>query len=315
MNELHTKYRPKEWSELVGRSAVKAGKSIVEALDKKKGRAFLLSGASGVGKTTIARLIARHIGVDPEGSSYYELDAATRTGVDDMREVTEKARRLPMSENPNRVLCLDEAHMLSKNAWNALLKTVEEPPEGVFWVFCTTEPSKVPAAIRTRCLEYDLKPASSKELGDLLEQVEKNEKAMLDDAVFDAVIEAAGGSPRAMLVAFAKVSTIKNVDDALSVLDTANIEANEGVAQLCRLLGSGNAQWGPCMKLVQSIEGVTAEGVRNVVCAWFSKVAVNAKSFKEAEPALAILEAFSTPYPSVGSSLHPLLLSIGQLMR
>lgn len=312
MNELHTKHRPQTWDGVLGQSATV--KSIRNALRSGKSRAFILTGSSGVGKTTIARLLARELGLDPTaaGGGYEEMDAATRTGVDDVRALKLTLNLRPVGAS-KRVICMDEAHMLTKNAWNALLKDVEEPPYWVYWVFCTTEPAKIPKSIRTRCLEYDLRPVSDTELMKLLREILRKEQIEVSDLVQDMIIEAAGGSPRALLTGLAKVFELDDDEDVEQVLATINLEANKDVADFCRALGK-SSNWGQMMKIIKKMPNPNAEAIRIVVCAWFSKVAINARDQGQASRAVAILDAFGVPYPPVGSSLHPLLVSLGELL-
>jgi len=313
MDEFHTKYRPRIWSDVLGQDA--AVRSIRDALKRKASRAFILIGPSGVGKTTIARLIARELCVDPDvaGSGYDELDAATRTGIDDMRELKGKIRLIPLGGSQNRVVCLDEAHAISRQAFNSLLKDVEEPPKGVHWVFCTTEPTKIPQTIRTRCLEYVLHEVPEHKLEELLTYVIEEEELDLPDSFCDLLIEAAKGSPRALLTGLAKVVDCEDEAAAERVLQTISLEGNRDVADFCRALTKGS-DWRTMVKILKRMDNPSAEGIRNVVCAWFTKVAMNAKSDREAERMLAVLSAFGTPYPPAGSSIHPVLLSLGELL-
>lgn len=309
-SELVLKYRPDKWEDVVGQGAT--CRSIQAALKGKKGRAFLLTGPSGVGKTTIARLIAQTIGADLNQGGYTEIDAATTNGVDDVRELKAKIQLKPLGGG-NRVICVDECHQLSKQAWNALLKSVEEPPAGVHWVFCTTEAGKVIETIKTRCLEYQLVAVNEHDLGDLLEYVVEEEKLKPLDGLIDAILAVAQGSPRAALSALAKASSCKTLAEVDEVLQTVSAEGSPEVIDFCRALMNGASRVS-LLSMLGSMQGQSAEGVRNVVCAYFTKVALNPKGNKF-EQSVAILIAFGTPYPPCNNLLYPVVLSIAQLFR
>jgi DNA polymerase-3 subunit gamma/tau len=309
MKEMINKYRPQNWGEVVGQRA--ACETIRSAIANKTSRAFLLTGDSGLGKTTIARLIAKQLGIDLESSGWREHDSAMKPGVDDVRELKELIQYAPLGGNGNQVVCMDEAHMLSKNSWNGLLKSVEEPPPGVYWVICTTEPNKVPKAIRTRCLEFQLAPVRDNDLGKLLRRVDDAEGSKLDSEVWDMLLEYAEGSPRQLLSGFAKVCGLKSVDDAEVVLQTLSAEGKEEVIDFCRALQKG-ANWKGLMHVLAKMENPNAEGIRLVVCAYFSKVAMGKTNIRDAGNSLALLTAFSEPYPTSGSSIHPVLVSLGK---
>ena len=179
---LARKYRPSNFDELIGQSA------MVQTLGNafKLGRiaqGFMLTGVRGVGKTTTARILARALNYELEGADkdasgatidmpslgvhckaimesrhvdVLEMDAASHTGVDDIREIIESTRYKPISAR-YKVYIIDEVHMLSKSAFNALLKTLEEPPEHVKFIFATTEVQKVPVTVLSRCQRFDLK--------------------------------------------------------------------------------------------------------------------------------------------------------------
>lgn len=310
MNELHVKYRPSSWEDVVGhRAEVRA---IRRTLEDGSARAFLFTGDPGLGKTTFARLIARTVGIDPEtdASSYIEYDGATNTGVDDMRAIQERARLRPLGGNPNRVIVVDEAHMLSKAAWNSALKMVEEPPEGVYWVFCTSEGAKVPASIRSRCQEFVLRELSEKEIGELVDFViDAEEMVPPSEDVIDLVIESAYGSPRAALVGLGKVRSVESAEEAERILAGVAAEDSVEVIEFCRALMKGGS-FPSLAKAVLAMKGTTAEGVRAVVCAYMTKACAG----KDWRQAAAILSAFGTPYPAgIGSAMYPVLVSLADL--
>ncbi len=130
MEPLHLKYRPKDFDEVVGQDAVV--KSLQQAVKNNAGHTFLFTGLSGVGKTTLARITAATVGC--VSSNLIEIDAATHTGVDDMRDVTFSLKYKPIGVGSVKVIIVDECHMLSKSAWNSLLKVLEEPPAWVYWM-------------------------------------------------------------------------------------------------------------------------------------------------------------------------------------
>ena len=152
-NELATKYRPQTFEEVIGQPQAVA--SIKTVLKRQSSRSFILTGPSGTGKTTLGRIIATTVGAVK--SAIVEVDAASNTGVDAMREILEMTQYRGFG-GAGRVFIIDECHMLSANAWNSMLKGIEEPPPGIYWVLCTTEPTKIPKTIKTRCVQYDLQP-------------------------------------------------------------------------------------------------------------------------------------------------------------
>ncbi|MFT5539011.1 MAG: DNA polymerase-3 subunit gamma/tau, partial [Alphaproteobacteria bacterium] len=183
---LARKYRPQNFAELIGQDALV--KTLTNAIDADRlAHAWLLTGVRGVGKTTTARILARGLNcIGPDGKGgptaqpcgvcanctsigddrhpdVIEMDAASRTGVDDIRELIEGVRYRPSTAR-YKVYIIDEVHMLSNNAFNALLKTLEEPPEHVKFIFATTESRKVPVTVLSRCQRFDLRLVSEQDL-------------------------------------------------------------------------------------------------------------------------------------------------------
>jgi len=224
---LARKYRPQTFAQLIGQAAlVRTLSNAIQA--GRLAHAFLLTGVRGVGKTTTARIIARAVNcIGPDGTGgptiepcgrcepclaiaadrhvdVMELDAASRTGVDDIREIIDGVRYKPVSAR-YKVYIIDEVHMLSKNAFNALLKTLEEPPEHTKFVFATTEIRKVPVTVLSRCQRFDLRRIDAAELARHLTDVAGREAAVLSDGAAALLARAADGSVR----------------DGLSLLDQA----------------------------------------------------------------------------------------------
>src|SRR3989304_1453147 len=145
---LHTKYRPKHFEEVIGQiEIVKSLQNLIET--GKMPKSFLFTGPSGTGKTTLARIIANKLGCDIQ--NIIEVDAATNTGVEDMRVLCEGLRYPAFGLTTVKVAIVDECQEISKSSWSSLLKIIEEPPSHLYFVFCTTEPSKVLDTIKTRC--------------------------------------------------------------------------------------------------------------------------------------------------------------------
>ncbi len=219
---LARKWRPKRFSELSGQE------HVVQALTNaiERGRlhhAYLLTGTRGVGKTTIARILAKSLNcvngvtaspcgvcpacVDIDAGRFVdllELDAASNTGIDNMREILDNARYAP-TVGRYKVYLIDEVHMLSKAAFNSMLKTLEEPPEHVKFVLATTDPQKIPVTVLSRCLQFNLKALPPAKIIARLAEILRAEEIAFDDAALLSIAHAARGSMR----------------DALSLLDQA----------------------------------------------------------------------------------------------
>src|SRR4051812_14764274 len=234
---LARKYRPANFDDLIGQE------TLVRTLSNaiRNGRiahAFLLTGIRGVGKTTTARIIARAlncIGADGKGNAtispcgvcsnctmiaedrhvdVLEMDAASHTGVGDIRELIDTVRYLPSSAR-YKVYIIDEVHMLSTSAFNALLKTLEEPPPHVKFIFATTEARKIPVTILSRCQRFDLKRIDMEKLAQHLSNIAGKEQVAIDAEALKLIALSAEGSVR----------------DALSLLDQAIARgAEEGAA-------------------------------------------------------------------------------------
>ena len=251
---LARKWRPKDFSEVVGQEHVV--QALSNSLDQNKiHQAFVLSGTRGVGKTTIARILAKSLnceeGLDStpchqcstclsisDGSfmDFQEIDAASSRGVDDTKQLLETVMHMPSSSR-YKVYLLDEVHMLSTQSFNMLLKTLEEPPEHVIFILATTLPEKIPATVLSRCLQFNLKNLTNRQLTDRLSFILKEEDVEFEMTALEQIARAGRGSLR----------------DSLTITDQAIAFCEEKlwdseVAKMLGTLPSDNV-----LKLVKSI--------------------------------------------------------------
>ncbi|HVF63716.1 MAG TPA: DNA polymerase III subunit gamma/tau [Casimicrobiaceae bacterium] len=289
---LARKWRPRIFAELVGQEHVVT--ALINGLTRGRlHHAYLLTGTRGVGKTTIARIIAKSLNcangvtaspcgvcsacVDIDTGRFVdliEIDAASNTGVDSMREILDNARYAP-TVGRTKVYLIDEVHMLSKGAFNSMLKTLEEPPEHVKFVLATTDPQKIPVTVLSRCLQFNLKPLPAKQIAQLVETILDAEGIERDCGGVAAIARAARGSAR----------------DALSLLDQAIAYGAGAVREdavrtmlgavdreyIYRIADALNAQDGPAL-LAESdalaSRGLAAASALEELAALFHRIAV-----------------------------------------
>ncbi len=258
------KYRPQKLSELLGQDVlVKALTSGIE--QNRLPHGFIFTGIRGVGKTTTARIIARSlncIGVDGQGQEtiepcgqcehcvaikegrhmdVVEMDGATHTGVDDVREIIESSQYKPVSAR-YKIFIIDEVHMLSKSAFNALLKTLEEPPARVKFIFATTEIDKVPLTVLSRCMRFDLSPLTETQLEKLFQGILEKEGRGFEPGALQLLAIAAKGSARDGLSLLDQALTIQAGDlTTQTVREMLGVKDPTQLMELFRAVFSGKA--------------------------------------------------------------------------
>ncbi|MFA4873092.1 MAG: DNA polymerase III subunit gamma/tau [Patescibacteria group bacterium] len=275
MLALYRKYRPAKFSELIGQDMIR-DTLLSEVANKMLAHAYLFTGPRGLGKTSTARILAAAVNCERlkdgepcgecsrcvaiRGGRYLdliEIDAASQTGVDNVREnIIESARFIPQA-GPYKIYILDEAHMLSTSAWNALLKTLEEPPLSVIFIFATTESRKIPDTILSRCQQFRFRPVEHEVLKKRLVSIAKAESIIVDEEVFDEVALRAGGYVRDAESLLGQLFSLggKSVTwkDAQVILERSSLES---VSSFLKTLLKGDAE-----NAFQQLNELQEEGV------------------------------------------------------
>ena len=246
------KYRPQSFESLVGQDhiATALGNAIRQ---NRVGHAYLFTGARGVGKTSSARIFAKCLNCETAPTSQpcekceacqaisqgedvdvLEIDGASNRGIDEIRQLRANASIRP-SRSPNKIYIIDEVHMLTKEAFNALLKTLEEPPQHVKFIFCTTDPEKIPITVLSRCQRFDFSPVQTTEIAERLKLIATAEGVNIDDQALALLARRANGSMRdsqsllEQMLSFCDSQI--SVDDVHQLLGTADISRIADVAQ------------------------------------------------------------------------------------
>ena len=244
MKALYRRYRPKTLSEVVGQEQI----TDVLSNSLKNGKishAYLFIGPRGTGKTSVARILAHEInGFKYELEDNYldiiEIDAASNTGVDNIRDLRERAMVAP-TKGKYKVYIIDEVHMLSKSAFNALLKTLEEPPAHVIFIMATTDANKVPITITSRSQTFTFKLADPSTMFEHLKKIAKAEKIKIDDEALKLVVKRGGGSFRDSLSLLDQVSTLSDDKiDATMITKALGLPQQEAIINILNGYAAGD---------------------------------------------------------------------------
>ncbi|MEZ4180219.1 MAG: DNA polymerase III subunit gamma/tau, partial [Candidatus Doudnabacteria bacterium] len=259
MAVFYQKYRPVNFSQVVGHEAIlKAMRNASK--NQALAHAYLLTGGRGLGKTTLARILAKAVNCnqlsdgDPCGTcetcmsiaggnflDVVEIDAASHTGVDNIRELIENINFKP-TFGRTKVFIIDEVHMLSKAAFNALLKTLEEPPSHVLFVLATTDAHKVPETVVSRTQRFDFKQIKSQDIAEVLKRIVKQDKLKLPDGTLDLIVQNSQGGLRDALTQLGAVAVLPSdatLDDVSEILGTTS---RQTIEQLFELITTGQDQ-------------------------------------------------------------------------
>lgn len=225
------KYRPQSFEEVVGQKAIT--KTLENAIEKNQlAQALLFCGPRGVGKTSCARILAKRINSQGKNNSHedfafniFELDAASNNSVDDIRSLNEQVR-IPPQVGTHKIYIIDEVHMLSLGAFNAFLKTLEEPPKHVIFILATTEKQKIIPTILSRCQTFDFKRISVKDCKKYLQKIAKDQNIEFEEEALELIAQKADGALRDALSIYDRMVSftdcklsVKSVSENLNILD------------------------------------------------------------------------------------------------
>ena len=274
---LALKYRPKNFKELIGQDIMV--ETITNSIKiNKLPNAYLLTGIRGIGKTTTARLIAKALNcnknflkeancdcnhceeiANSKHLDVLEMDAASRTGIEDVRELIESSKYNPTSAK-YKIIILDEVHMLSKQAFNGLLKTLEEPPQHLKFIFATTEVKKIPVTIISRCQRFDLHRVPVKKLLENLEKISKIEKGKISNKALTLIAKASEGSVRDSLSLLDRALVSQNIDE--KEIDENFVRKMLGLADRSKILNLLDFVFkGDQKKSIETLREMVNEGI------------------------------------------------------
>jgi len=283
-----------EFSEFIG------NQDIVKSIQSKAGRddgphAWLFTGPSGCGKTTLARILAKELECDPQ-VGIFELNISDTRGIDAARDLIAKMHYRPM-RGKSVVYILDEVQSATSNFQQAILKALEDTPNHVHFILCTTDPQKLLKTIKNRCASYEVKPMGLPDMASLFKWVLEAEQVEIPEKVLRHIWSASDGSPRQALVMLEQVIDLSGADEMLSALSNSGVSDTE-IKQLCQALLDRTAKWGNVATILKGLVEKDPEKVRWAVLGYMNSVLLN----KGSQPVAMIIECFSEPFTMSGNA-------------
>lgn len=295
--ELYKRHRPKTLDELIGQpEAVRTLKKLL-AKPEQFPHTIMLAGASGVGKTTVARILKRELGCS--NNDFHELNCADDRGVETVRGIRSRMNLSPVN-GKCRIWLIDEAHKLTSDAQNAFLKPLEDTPDHVYFILCTTEPNKLISTIRTRSTQINLSALKQDDLQRLIVAVAKREKVKLSEEVSIKIAENADGSARKALVLLNSVIGLDDEDEMLDAI--AKSDVKKQAIEIARVLIKPGVKWEQVRAVLAEVDldAESPEQLRYMILGYASSIML--KGGKLTPRAALILEAFADPYYNSGKA-------------
>jgi len=285
----NTTYRPADFSGVVGnQTTIESLESLLASKDPA--HAIMFFGPAGCGKTTLARIVSSKLGCSD--FDFKEINVSDNRGIDTARDIINTSFLRPMAGKV-KVYLLDEVHKATPEFQNAMLKILEEPPAHVFFILCTTEPEKIIATVRSRCIQYSVNPLGAKKIKRLVSDIAEKEGVKISDSTLAMIGDECGGSPRSALLMYDKIKGLpenKQIEMIEEVKKTQN-----SLFELCKALLDGK-EWKIVSTIIQGIED-EPEKVRRSVLGYMGKVLLNPKPNIRAA---AIIECFQDNYYDTG---------------
>lgn len=330
--DLYHKYRPKKFGEIVGHKEVT--KSIQKALTASNpSKAFLLVGDSGTGKTTTARIMALSLNCDKNSNDNWdgepclecsycksilngknndliEVNAADHRGIADIRSLCQYMPLMPLHLK-KKVFILDEAHQLTNDAQSSLLKELEEAPEHVFIILCSTHPSKIIPTVKNRCQTFKFPSLKKQDMVKLLEEVATFEGHDFTQDVYNLIADLSSGSPRNGLVKLQQAIQLGSSNKRdIEALLAGSEEDDDNVMQLCFAIIGGNKRWSDITNIFDSCKHLGAPAIGMIVAGYLRNQLLKAANQDTAEKVSKMLELFVDPFEQGKLGENKLVLNL-----